>query len=142
MINMKNILCIISLLLTSTIFADDTCSRLDIGCNGYPDGDCVDNNPEIILDLGGSPEPETIIYSTYSSCTEDHSYCGALGCQLNVYDDKGKYTLGYLVKDDWYIRPAKVLGKKPTYELVIPGIDSLLIINVINDKLTETAVNS
>ena len=111
-------------------------------CNtGFADDTCVDKNPEIILDLGGSSEPEKIIYATYDSCTKMHDYCGAMGCALDVFDDKGKYALGYIAKDDWYIRPAKVLGKKPTYELVIPGIDSLLIISVINDKLTETAVN-
>ena len=28
------------------------------------DDNCVDKNPEIILDLGGTPEPEKIVYST------------------------------------------------------------------------------
>ena len=102
---------------------------------------CVDKNPEIILDLGGSPEPEKIIYATYDSCTKMHDYCGAMGCALDVFDDKGKYALGYIAKDDWYIRPAKVLGKKPTYELVVPLANgNLRIIKVINNKITETVV--
>ncbi len=34
-------------------------------CNiGSADDTCVDKNPEIILELGGSPEPEKIIYAT------------------------------------------------------------------------------
>ena len=106
------------------------------------DDNCVDKNPEIILDLGGSPEPEKIIYATYDSCTKMHDYCGAMGCALDVYDDKGKYALGYIAKDDWYIRPAKVLGKKPTYELVVPLANgNLRIIKVINNKLTEVEVS-
>ena len=111
-------------------------------CNtGFADDTCVDKNPEIILDLGGSPEPEKIIYSTYDSCTKMHDYCGAMGCALDVYDDKGKYALGYIAKDDWYIRPAKVSGQKPTYELVVPLANgNLRIIKVINNKITETVV--
>ena len=102
---------------------------------------CVDKNPEIILDLGGSPEPEKIIYATYDSCTGMHDYCGAMGCALDVFDDKGKYALGYIAKDDWYIRPAKVSGQKPTYELVVPLANgNLRIIKVINSKITETVV--
>ena len=102
---------------------------------------CVDKNPEIILDLGGSSEPEKIIYATYDSCTGMHDYCGAMGCALDVFDDKGKYALGYIAKDDWYIRPAKVLGQKPTYELVVPLANGdLRIIKVINNKITETVV--
>ena len=111
-------------------------------CNtGFADDTCVDKNPEIILDLGGSSEPEKIIYATYDSCTKMHDYCGAMGCALDVYDDKGKYALGYIAKDDWYIRPAKVLGQKPTYELVVPLANGdLRIIKVINNKITETVV--
>ena len=111
-------------------------------CNiGSADDTCVDKNPEIILDLGGSPEPEKIIYATYDSCTGMHDYCGAMGCALDVFDDKGKYALGYIAKDDWYIRPAKVLGQKPTYELVVPLANGdLRIIKVINNKITETVV--
>ena len=103
---------------------------------------CVDKNPEIILDLGGSSEPEKIIYATYDSCTKMHDYCGAMGCALDVFDDKGKYALGYIAKDDWYIRPAKVSGQKPTYELVVPLANgNLRIIKVVNNKLTEVEVN-
>ena len=111
-------------------------------CNiGSADDTCVDKNPEIIIDLGGSPEPEKIIYATYDSCTGMHDYCGAMGCALDVFDDKGKYALGYIAKDDWYIRPAKVLGKKPTYELVVPLANgNLRIIKVINNKIAETEV--
>ena len=117
---------VISLVWCGSAFAADT---------------CVDKNPEIILDLGGSPEPEKIIYATYDSCTKMHDYCGAMGCALDVYDDKGKYALGYIAKDDWYIRPAKVSGQKPTYELVVPLANGdLRIIKVINNKITETVV--
>ena len=117
---------VISLVWCGSAFAADT---------------CVDKNPEIILDLGGSPEPEKIIYATYDSCTGMHDYCGAMGCALDVFDDKGKYALGYIAKDDWYIRPAKVLGKKPTYELVVPLANgNLRIIKVINNKIAETEV--
>ena len=117
---------VISLVWCGSAFAADT---------------CVDKNPEIILDLGGSPEPEKIIYATYDSCTKMHDYCGAMGCALDVFDDKGKYALGYIAKDDWYIRPAKVSGQKPTYELVVPLANGdLRIIKVINNKITETVV--
>ena len=106
------------------------------------DDNCVDKNPEIILDLGGTPEPEKIVYATYDSCTGMHDYCGAMGCALDVFYDKGKYALGYIAKDDWYIRPAKVSGQKPTYELVVPLANgNLRIIKVVNNKLTEVEVN-
>jgi len=99
---------------------------------------CVDKNPEIILDLGGTPEPEKIIYSTYDSCTMQHDYCGVMGCSLEVHDDKGKYALGYIAKNDWYIRPVKIVGQKPTYELIVPlSNGKVRVIKVINDKLTE-----
>ena len=66
------------------------------------DNNCVDKNPEIILNLGGTTEPEKIIYATYDSCTKQSDYCGAMGCSLDVFDDKGKYALGYIAKDDWF----------------------------------------
>ena len=114
-------------------------------CNvAFSSEECVDKNPEIILDLGGSPEPEKIIYATYDSCTEMHDYCGAMGCALDIFDDKGNYALGYIAKDDWYIKPVNEdegLGKKPTYELVVPLANgNLRIIKVINNKITETVV--
>ena len=103
--------------------------------------DCVDKNPEIILDLGGTSDPEKIIYSTYDSCTKKHDYCGVMGCSLEIHDDKGKYALGYIVKDDWYIKPINEedgVGKKPTYELVMPlSNGKLRIVKVIDGKLTE-----
>tara|TARA_R110000803_G_scaffold719_1_gene2467 strand:- start:964 stop:1347 length:384 start_codon:yes stop_codon:yes gene_type:complete len=103
------------------------------------DNNCVDKNPEIILDLGGTTEPEKIIYATYDSCTKQSDYCGAMGCSLDVFDDKGKYALGYIAKDDWFIRPVSVVGQKPTYELVMPlSNGKFRIVKVINDKLTET----
>ena len=99
---------------------------------------CVDKNPEIILDLGGTPEPEKIIYATYDSCTKQHDYCGVMGCSLEVHDDKGKYALGYIAKNDWYIRPVKIVGQKPTYELIVPlSNGKLRIVKVVNGKLTE-----
>ena len=102
---------------------------------------CVDKNPEIILDLGGSPEPEKIIYATYDSCTQSHDYCGTRGCSLQVFDDNGDYALGYIIRDEWYIRPVSSSGKKPTFELVVPLRNGdLRIINVINSKITETVI--
>tara|TARA_B100001175_G_C18892091_1_gene349291 strand:- start:13 stop:405 length:393 start_codon:yes stop_codon:yes gene_type:complete len=108
------------------------------------DDNCVDKNPEIILDLGGTPEPEKIVYSTYDSCTKQHDYCGIMGCALEVFDDKGNYAIGYIAKDDWYIKPINEeegVGKKPTYELVVPLANGdLRVIKVINNKITETVV--
>jgi len=102
------------------------------------DDNCVDKNPEIILDLGGTTEPEKIIYATYDSCTKQSDYCGVMGCSLEVFDDKGEYALGYIAKDDWYIRPVNIAGQKPTYELIVPlSNGKVRIIKVINDKLTE-----
>ena len=102
------------------------------------DNNCVDKNPEIILDLGGTPEPEKIIYATYDSCTKQSDYCGVMGCSLDVFDDKGEYALGFIAKDDWFIRPANIVGQKPTYELIVPlSNGKVKIIKVINDKLTE-----
>ena len=102
------------------------------------DDNCVDKNPEIILDLGGTTEPEKIIYSTYDSCTKQRDYCGVMGCSLDVFDDKGEYALGYIAKDDWYIRPVNIVGQKPTYELIMPlSNGKVRVIKVINDKLTE-----
>ena len=103
---------------------------------------CVDKSPEIILDLGGSSNPEKIIYDTYDACEDRHDYCGSMGCSLEVLDENGKYRLGYITDNNWYIRPAaKVLSKKPTYELVMPlGNGNLRVIKVINGKLTEIEV--
>jgi hypothetical protein len=102
------------------------------------DDNCVDKNPEIILDLGGTTEPEKIIYATYDSCTKQHDYCGVMGCSLEVFDDKGEYALGYIAKNDWFIRPVNIVGQKPTYELIVPlSNGKVRIIKVVNDKLTE-----
>ena len=102
------------------------------------DDNCVDKNPEIILDLGGTTEPEKIIYSTYDSCTKQSDYCGVMGCSLDVFDDKGEYALGYIAKNDWFIRPVNIVGQKPTYELIVPlSNGKVRIIKVINGKLTE-----
>ena len=102
------------------------------------DDNCVDKNPEIILDLGGTTEPEKIIYATYNNCTKQSDYCGAMGCSLDVFDDKGEYALGYIAKDDWFIRPVNIVGQKPTYELIVPlSNGKVRIIKVVNDKLTE-----
>jgi len=102
------------------------------------DDNCIDKNPEIILDLGGTTEPEKIIYATYDSCTKQHDYCGVMGCSLEVFDDKGEYALGYIAKNDWFIRPVNIVSQKPTYELVVPlSNGKVRIIKVINDKLTE-----
>ena len=102
------------------------------------DDNCVDKNPEIILDLGGTTEPEKIIYATYNNCTKQSDYCGAMGCSLDVFDDKGEYALGYIAKNDWFIRPVNIVGQKPTYELIVPlSNGKVRIIKVVNDKLTE-----
>ena len=102
------------------------------------DNHCPDKNPEIILDLGGTSEPEKIIYATYDSCTKQSDYCGVMGCSLEVFDDKGEYALGYIAKNDWFIRPVNIVGQKPTYELIVPlSNGKVRIIKVINDKLTE-----
>ena len=102
------------------------------------DDNCVDKNSEIILDLGGTTEPEKIIYATYDSCTKQSDYCGVMGCSLEVFDDKGEYALGYIAKDDWFIRPVNIVGQKPTYELIVPlSNGKVRIIKVINDELTE-----
>ena len=105
------------------------------------EGTCVDKNPEIILNLGGSPEPEKIIYATYDSCSQSHDYCGTRGCSLQVFDDNGNYALGYIIRDEWYIRPVSASGKKPTFELVVPLRNGdLRIVNVINSKIIETVI--
>ena len=102
------------------------------------DDNCVDKNPEIILDLGGTTEPEKIIYATYDSCTKQSDYCGVMGCSLEIFDDKGEYALGYIAKDDWFIRPVNIVGQKPTYELIVPlSNGKFRIIKVVNDKPTE-----
>ena len=102
------------------------------------DDNCVDKNPEIILDLGGTTEPEKIIYATYDNCTKQSDYCGAMGCSLDVIDHTGENTLSYISKDDWFIRPVNIVGQKPTYELIVPlSNGKVRIIKVINDKLTE-----
>ena len=95
-----------------------------------------------ILDLGGSSDPEKIVYSTYDSCTKKHDYCGSMGCALDVFDDKGEYALSYIAKDDWFIRPASIVSQKPTYELVMPlSNGKFRIVKVINGKLAEIESN-
>ena len=64
-----------------------------------------------------------------------------MGCALDVFDDKGEFALGYIAKDDWYIRPVNVIGKKPTFELVVPLANGdLRIIKVENNKLAEIII--
>ena len=102
------------------------------------DNHCPDKNPEIILDLGGTIEPEKIVYATYNNCTKQSDYCGVMGCSLDVFDHTGENTLSYIAKDDWFIRPVNIVGQKPTYELIVPlSNGKVRIIKVINDKLTE-----
>ena len=105
---------------------------------GTADDHCPDKNPEIILDLGGTTEPEKIIYATYDNCTKQSDYCGAMGCSLDVIDHTGENTLSYISKDNWFIRPVNIVGQKPTYELVMPlSNGKVRIIKVVNGKLTE-----
>ena len=105
---------------------------------GTTDDNCVDKNPKIILDLGGTTEPEKIIYATYDSCTKQSDYCGVMGCSLDVIDHTGENTLSYISKDNWFIRPVNIVGQKPTYELVMPlSNGKLRMVKVIDGKLTE-----
>ena len=56
-----------------------------------------------------------------------------MGFSLDVFDDKGKYALGYISKDDWFIRLVSVVGQKPIYELVVPlSNGKFRIVKVIN----------
>jgi hypothetical protein len=88
--------------------------------------------------LGGTTEPEKIIYATYNNCTKQSDYCGAMGCSLDVFDDKGEYALGFIAKDDWFIRPVNIVVQKPTYELIVQlSNGKVRIIKVVNNKLTE-----
>ena len=106
------------------------------------DGNCPDKNPEIILDLGGSPEPEKIVYATYSTCSGMHDYCGTMGCSVEVFDHEGNKELGYIHPADWYIRPFNVLSQIPTFELVMPlSNGKLRIVKVIDGELTATVVD-
>ena len=132
---MKNLIAIINMLLLFSALAVIWVSA------GSANETCIDKNPEILLDLGGTPEPEKIIYSTYDTCTQSHDYCGTRGCLLDVFDDKGEYALGYIIRDQWYIRPVDILGKKPTFELVVPLRNGdLRIVSVINGKISETVI--
>ena len=111
-----------------------------VTANAY--GNCPDKNPEIILDLGGSPEPEKIVYATYSTCSGMHDYCGTMGCSVEVFDHKGNKELGYIHPADWYIRPVNVLSQIPTFELVMPlSNGKLRIVKVIDGELTATVVD-
>ena len=101
------------------------------------DNHCPDKNPEIILDLGGTPEPEKIVYATYSTCSGSHDYCGTMGCSVEVFDHKGEKALGYIHPADWFIRPVEALSKIPTFELVMPlSNGKLRVVKVIDGKLT------
>ena len=102
------------------------------------DNHCPDKNPEIILDLGGTIEPDKIVYATYNNCTKQSDYCGVMGCSLDVFDHTGENTLSYIAKDDWFIRPVNIVGQKPTYELIMPlSNGKFRIVKVIHGKLTE-----
>ena len=106
------------------------------------DDSCIDKNPEIILDLGGSPEPEKIVYATYSTCSGMHDYCGTMGCSVEVFDHEGNKELGYIHPADWYIRPVNVLSQIPTFELVMPlSNGKLRVVKVIDGELTATVVD-
>ncbi len=123
---------IISILITSPTWSDNDASEEQ----------CVDESPEILIDLGGSLKPEKIVYATYDSCTQMHDYCGSRGCHLTVYGNEDtEGAISYLASDHWYIRPARVSFKDPTYELVIPrAYGTSIVINVVDDKLTETTI--
>ena len=128
---------ITAVLLSISLLSSPTWSETD-----PIDEECVDENPEILIDLGGSLKPEKIVYATYDSCRQMHDYCGNRGCDLTVYgneDTEGE--ISYLASDHWYIRPARVYGKDPTYELVVPrAYGTSVVINVVDDKLTETTI--
>ncbi len=101
------------------------------------DDHCPGDKAEIILNLGGSPEPEKITYATYSTCSGMHDYCGAMGCSVEVFDHKGEKSMGYIHPADWFIRPVEALSKIPTFELVMPlSNGKYRIVKVIDGKLT------
>jgi len=105
------------------------------------DDHCPDKNPEIILDLGGSSEPEKIVYATYSTCSGMHDYCGTMGCSVEVFNHEGNKELGYIHPADWYIRPINVLSQIPTFELVMPlSNGKLRIVKVIDGELTAIVI--
>ncbi|WP_440634904.1 hypothetical protein [Candidatus Pelagibacter sp. HIMB1746] len=105
------------------------------------DDDCPGDKAEIILNLGGSPEPEKITYATYSTCSGMHDYCGTMGCSVEVFNHEGNMELGYIHPADWYIRPINVLSQIPTFELVMPlSNGKLRIVKVINGELTATVI--
>ena len=60
---------------------------------------------------------------------------------MQVFDDKGDYALGYIIREQWYIRPVSASGKKPTFELVVPLRNGdLRVISVIDSKIKETVI--
>lgn len=112
------------------------------GLGSYANENCPDKNPEIILDLGGTPEPEKIVYATYSTCSGMHDYCGTMGCSVEVFNHEGKMELGYIHPADWYIRPVNILSQIPTFELVMPlSNGKFRIVKVVDGELTGTVVD-
>ena len=128
---------LLSLFIILTFLSSPVWSDTDIS-----EEQCVDDNPEILIDLGGSLEPERIIYSVYDSCTERHDYCGSSGCDLAITgnkDTKGRFDR--ITRQNWYIMPSHVLGRDPTYEVYVPTRrGGLSVIKVVDNELTETVI--
>lgn len=112
---------------------------------------CETSNPEILIDLGGSSKPEKIVYKVDTICEGNWTYCGSGGCSLEVYDDDGNYSLGYLSEGNWHIRPSEKdyeNPKKNAFELILPMSKTFcsekhgkencsIVVKVIDNKLTE-----
>ena len=104
----------------------------------YAEEICETSSPEIIIDLGGDPEPEKIVYTRDTICEGSGLYCGAMGCALDVYDDGNE--LNYLTDNDWYIRPSESSYKNPTdnaFELIIPMAKSFCLENHGNENCSR-----
>ena len=81
---------------------------------------CINKNPEVLLNLGGSEELEKIVYSTYDECKKKINFCDIYGCSLEIFDHEGNLAKSLLVNSKWFVRPVNNLNQKPTYEIVVP----------------------
>ena len=113
---------------------------------------CETSNPEIIVDLGGDPKPEKIVYMRDTICEGSNMYCGSGGCALDVFDDKGTLKKSYLSPNNWYLRPSESNYENPTknsFELIMPmsqtyclenikDVNCARVIKVISNQITES----
>ncbi|WP_440672563.1 hypothetical protein [Candidatus Pelagibacter sp. HIMB1715] len=82
---------------------------------------CSDYTPELILNIGGTSDPEKIIYAKNNyECKKKIDLCEINGCLLEIFDHKGNLLKSFAVKNDWFVRPKNDLSTETTYELVIP----------------------